>query len=222
LPTISGALALTARAATSAAPLQVSVTLFIGNDNAKGFAAIRSFVDGLGKPICAPQGILKGFHDREVVTLPEPFGRRAVFAFDSPEYDLFPALLGVRSVTVKVGFESRLVTATFLVLAMASAHGAETARLLARVGKWSRRGSSGAVWRTELFFVDGSTRRATLLARKDGQRIAALPCAMVAQALCSGTTRARGMLTACDFLGADALLDRLVAEGCELSTGNNS
>src|SRR5437764_796194 len=83
-------MALTAARNSAASPARVRVTLLIGNNNPKGRAAIRSLVLGLGKPVQAPQGMLRGFRGREVVPLPEPFGRRAVFNFDSPEYDLFP------------------------------------------------------------------------------------------------------------------------------------
>src|SRR5262249_42245540 len=121
LPAISGALALHARSLCgdkTAKPERARVTLFIGNDNPKGRGAILSLLRTLGQPIHAPQGMLRGFRDREVVPLPPPFGRRAVFNFDSPEYDLFPALLGVRLVSVKVGFELRLANYGFAALAL--------------------------------------------------------------------------------------------------------
>ena len=69
---------------------------------------------------------------------------------------------------------------------------------------------------TEVFFADGSVRRASLVARQDGQRMAALPCAIVAEAICKGSMEWRGAMTACELLGAPALLDRLCGEGFEL------
>src|SRR5262249_434890 len=154
-------------------------------------AAVSSLVSGFGRPIAAPQGSLRGFRDREVVPLPPPFGRRAVFNFDSPEYDLFPAALGVRSVSVKVGLEMRLVTYTFPLLALAAGVGPNlgprTPRLLGRPAALFRGiGCSGAAVMTELFYPDGSVRRAAVSGRRDGQRMAALPCAFVAAALAGG------------------------------------
>jgi hypothetical protein len=218
LPGISGALALHARAGTSAAVQRARVTLFIGNNNPKGEAAVRSLLAGLGRPITAPQGPLRGFRDREVVPLPEPFGPRGVFNFDSPEYDLFPALLGVRSVAVKLGFELRLATYGFALLALLGrGYGPQTARLLALPGRLLRRlGRSGAAIMAELFLADGAVRRATLLARQDGQRMAALPCALVARALSAGGAWPRGARTAYEFLGGAPLLEELVAAGFEL------
>jgi hypothetical protein len=219
LPAISGALGLLARQGSPAVPERARATLFIGNDNPKGRAAVGSLVAGLAKPIAAPQGPIRGFRDREVVHLPQPFGRRAVFNFDSPEYDLFPAALGVRSVSVKVGFELRLATYAFALLALAgSNYGPRTARLLGGPAALFRGvGCSGAAIMTELFYPDGSVRRAALAGGRDGQRMAALPCAFVADTLAVGEAPLCGAITAYDFLGAGPLLDRLAAAGFELT-----
>lgn len=217
LPGISGALGLLAHQGTKA-PQRARVTLFIGNNNPKGDAAVRSLLAGLGQPIQAPQGIVRGFRDREVVPLPEPFGPRGVFNFESPEYDLLPQLMGVRSVSVKVGFELRLANAFFNALAcLGLSFGSRTAWLLdkpAALFRWI--GTSGGAVMTELFYADGSTRRAALVARRDGQRMAALPCAFVTEALLRSASPVRGAATAYDVLGATGLIDRLVAEGFEL------
>jgi hypothetical protein len=215
LPAISGALALTARGPITAAPRRARVTLFIGNDNPKGRGAIESLVRTLGKPIRAPQGVLHGFRDREVVPMPHPFGRRAVFNFDSPEYDLFPDLLGVRSVSVKVGFELRLATYGFALLALLGRdYGTGLVDWLERGGRWLRGvGSSGGAVMSELFWADGSTRRAALVARRDGQRMASLPCALVVHALTRGAARVPGAWAAYEFLGAEGLLRGLTRHG---------
>lgn len=217
LPGISGALALAAREQVATQPTHVRVALFIGNRNPKGPAAIHSAVPVLGKSILAPQGIIIGFRDRETVSLPQPFGRRAVYNFEGPEYDLLPELLGVRSVCVKLGFELRPVTASFAVLAsIAGNYGGRTARLLAWLGKpFGWLGCSGAVVQTDVFFQDGTIRSAAMLARRDGQRMAALPCAFAVRHLCDNPT-VYGAMPAYEFLGANRLLDGLVAEGFEL------
>jgi hypothetical protein len=218
LPALSGALALLLGQEAPAAPLRARVTLFVGNHNPKGAAAVRSVVDGLGQPIPAPQGALSGFRDREVVLLPPPFGRRPVFNFDAPEYDLFPSLLGVRAISVKLGFELRLATYGLALLALlGSRFGARTARCLGWLGKACRGlGCSGGAVMTELFYPNGPARRAALVARTDGQRMAALPCAFAAHALAEGRVKERGARTAYEFFGAGPLLERLTAEGFEL------
>jgi hypothetical protein len=221
LPGISGALALRAREGAAEAPARARVTLFIGNDNPKGHAAVTSLVAGLGRPIAAPQGTLRGFRDREVVSLPFPFGRRGVFNFDSPEYDLFPALLGVLAVSVKVGFELRLATFGFAALALLGpGYGPRTARLLdlpARVIRgW---GCSGGAVMAELLFPDGAVRWAAVAATANAQWMAALPCALVARALAGGSVPVTGAATAYEFLGPRALLDGLVGAGFTLHAG---
>ena len=214
LPGISGSLALAARAFH---PERARVTLFIGNNNAKGHAAVSSLLGGLGQPIRAPQGELRGFRDREIVPLPLPFGPRPVFNFESPDYDLLPELVGVSSVSVKVGFELKLATYAFAALArLPIRFGKRTAWLLelpARV--ISGLGSSGGVVMAELFAADGSVRRAAVIARADGQRMAALPCAYAVQALGIGTSF-RGAGTVYDLIGAKALLQRLSADGFDV------
>jgi hypothetical protein len=217
LPGLSGALALRVRAGATSAPDRARVTLFIGNDNPKGRAAIRSAVEGLGRPIAAPQGTLRGFVERDVVYLPGPFGRRAVYTFESPDYDLLPDLVGVKSVAVKVGFESRAATAGFALLArVGRGGGAGVARALEWIGGLVPGGTSGGAIQVELFWPDGVTRRAALHATRDGQRMAALPCALVGRALAEGTASSRGALTAYELLGAEPLLEGVTAAGFRL------
>ena len=68
----------------------------------------------------------------------------------------------------------------------------------------------------ELLYPDGSHRWAALVARREGQRMAALPCALAALALGQGTIPTAGAWTAYELLGAGPLLDGLVAAGFEL------
>jgi hypothetical protein len=218
LPGISGSLALEALAASNSPVERVRVTLFIGNRNPKGQTAIRSLLAGLGKPIAAPQGTLLGFHDREVVPLPAPFGKRAVFNFEAPEYDLFPSLLSTRSVAVKVGFEMRAATYTFALLArLGHGYGARAARILGFPGRmlgWL--GCSGGAVMTELFRSNGSIQRAALVGPHDAQRMAILPCLLAVRALLNGAVPKRGVVTAYEFLGARFLLEKLVDARFEL------
>lgn len=216
LPGLSGALALRLCEALTSPPTTARVTLFIGNNNPKGDAAVRSMLAGLGRPLRAPQGTLYGFRDREVVPLPPPFGPRAVYNFNSPEYDLFPRRFGVREVRVKVGFEVRLATAGLALLArLGSGYGPRTASWLEWFGGWFRTlGTSGGAVMTELFAADGSSCRAAVVARRDGQRMAALPCALIANALCRERMRS-GVYAAYDLIEL-GLLERLQEQGFEL------
>src|SRR4029079_1015043 len=115
-PGISGALAVLAAERLPAIE-RARITLFIGNRNPKGEAAVRSAAAQLGRIFPAPQGLLRGMTGREIVDLPPPFGARAVHDWESPELDLFPILFGAREVRVKVGFESRFANSAAATLA---------------------------------------------------------------------------------------------------------
>ncbi|HEY4589305.1 MAG TPA: saccharopine dehydrogenase NADP-binding domain-containing protein [Thermoanaerobaculia bacterium] len=214
LPGISGALAGLAARKLPAVE-RARVTLFIGNRNPKGDAAVRAAAGQLGRPFSAPQGALRGFHGREIVDLPPPFGRRAVYDWESPELDLFPALLGARSVRVKVGFEARLATLAFAGLARLGPRLGRS--LLAGVAPLARRlsffGCSGGYVQVELWAPGGARATAALGSARDGQRMAALPAALVARDLYAGSAGRRGFATAYQALGADALIERLIAAG---------
>jgi len=217
LPGISGALAQIASRRLPSVE-RTRVTLFIGNRNPKGAAAVRSAAGQLGSAFPAPQGMLRGFQGRETVHLPPPFGRRAVYDWNSPELDLFPDLLGARDVRVKVGFEARLATASFAGLArLGSGPGS---RLLNSVtpfaGLLSFFGHSGGCVQVELWDFGGAYSAASLGGAHDGQRMASLPAAFVAQGLHEGRVAGRGFTTAYEALGADVLIESLVAEGYEL------
>jgi len=215
LPGLSGALALLAREGTPMPPRGARVTLFIGNANPKGMAAVRSAAEVIGRPIAAPQGTLHGFADPETVALPPPFGRRTVLNFDGAEYDLFPPLLGVSSVAVKVGFELPAARLAFAALgALPSRHRPRATRLLIALGSPTRRlGRSGGAVLVELTWPDGTARRAALACEEKGQRMAALPCALAAAALASGNRVRPGAATAYELLGHRELLQAMAASG---------
>ena len=222
LPGISGALGLKlqneVRKPRDGGPWACRVTLFIGNDNPKGLAAVSSLVEGLGKPIAAPQGTLRCFHGREVVPLPAPFGCRVVFDFDSPEYDLFPSLFDAQNVRVKVGFELTFGSYIMHMLARFGSHySANDAKWITRSCEFLRGcGCSGGAVMTEFLFANGAANRATVLSRTEGQRMAAWPCVLVAETLAKAEPSSVGACTAYDFLGAERMLGQMVMAGFEL------
>jgi hypothetical protein len=214
LPGISGALAILAARRLPSVE-RARITLFIGNRNPKGEAAVQAAVTQLGRPFPAPQGTLRGFHGREVVDLPPPFGSRGVYDWNSPELDLFPDLLGAREVRVKVGFEARLATLSFAGLARLGPRlgGVLLAAITPIACHLSGFGHSGGFVKVELVAPDGTRAAATLGRESEGQRMAALPAAFVAQGLSEGNVVVRGVTTAYEALGADRLIERLVAAG---------
>lgn len=217
LPGVSAALAGVAAAGIDGAPVRARVTLYIGNDNAKGPAAIASMAGQVGRPIAAVQGVLRAGGGCARVPLPAPFGPRLACDFDGPEHDVLPRWLGVRHVEVKVGFELPLASRAFGLLAHVGV-GPRAARWLSRLGNLTRGfGTSGGAVMAELSWTDGTsptglTRWAALVAPHDGQRMAALPCVLAVEALAGGGART-GALLPHELLGADGLVTALTREG---------
>lgn len=215
LPGISGALALVA--AERLKEIQKArVTLFIGNRNPKGTAAVESAAQQLGRRFEAPQGTLVGLRGREVVDLPPPFGPRGVYDFDSPEMDLFPELIGAREVRVKVGFESRMATASLAGMSwLGPGLGVPLSRAILPMARLaSRFGHSGGYVKVELW--GDSRSEASIGGAREGQRMAALPAAFVARGLHEGSLEARGTVPSYEALGARLLLERIAAAGYDL------
>jgi NAD(P)-dependent dehydrogenase (short-subunit alcohol dehydrogenase family) len=224
LPTLSGVLALTVAAARREHPERARLTMFAGNHNPKGVAAVRSAVGVIGRPIAAPQGTLRGFGDGVVVELPAPFGRRRVYNFESPDYDLLPPLLGVGAIEVKVGFELGLAGRAFSLLGAFGSHwGDGAASFLRAIGRpLGGVGHSGGAILAELFWPDGERRWAALGSSTDGQQMAALPCALVAARLAEQReTDPVGALPAWQLFGVQPLLEELTAAGFSLTTGRS-
>lgn len=223
LPGISGAAALAAREAAPEKKVRaVRSTLFIGNDNPKGEAAIASATAQLGEPIAAPQGTLFGFCDGELVPLPAPFGSRRVYNFESPEYDLFPSLLGAAEVRVKVGFELGLANWNFATFAtLAPGLGRWLLPKIAPLSgllRWI--GCSGGAVMSELFFADESTSRVAISSDRDGQRMAALPAVYAADYLMRGDLARRGSQPIYELMGTQQLLERLTQDGYQVERGS--
>jgi hypothetical protein len=88
--------------------VQARVTLFIGNDNAKGQAAIASLLRQLGRHRGAAGTLRAG--GGCACSAASALGPHTACDFDGPRHDLLPELLGVTRVEVKVGFELPLLT----------------------------------------------------------------------------------------------------------------
>ena len=221
LPGISGALATLLCEQISHSVDHARITLFIGNRNHKGMGSVRSVTETIGRPLKSPQGGLIAFRGSERIPLYPPFGSRRALCFNSPDYDLLPELVGTQSVTVKLGFELTIVTAAFGI----------SARFFPRLGRWLMPrlipyspllgwiGSSAGQVMVELFSAGTEVRRAGVIAHADGQRLAALPAVYVTRQLCHDELTVRGAVTAYEAIGAQNLIDALVADGLEYKTG---
>jgi hypothetical protein len=220
LPAVSSALALSV-ADPSDPPARARVTLYIGAANPKGEASVRAMVERLGRTVRTADGAQPGFGDPQTVPLPAPFGPRTAYTFDGPEHDLFPRLLGVSAVDVRVGFELPLANTGFALLARTGAHwGRWTACFLARLATLApAMGTSGGAVLVELTWSDGRRAARALVADAGGQRMASLPCAEVAHALARGPSLVVGVHPPTDVVAAPALLAALEAAGMRVVSG---
>lgn len=116
-----------------------------------------------------------------------------------------------------MGFESRFATGALAALArLGPRAGGRLALGMAPLARlFSGFGHSGGFVKVELF-APGGTCSASLGGTSDGQRMAALPAAFVAQGLLDGSVTASGVVTAYEAIGARPLVERLVAAGYEL------
>jgi hypothetical protein len=220
LPAVSSALALSAVGA-GVRPARACVTLYIGGANPKGEASVRAMVERLGRTVRAADGPHPGFGDPQTIPLPPPFGPRTAYTFDGPEHDLFPPLLGVSAVDVRVGFELPLANAGFALLARTGAHwGRRTAAVLARLAALAPTiGTSGGAVLVELTWSDGRRATRALVADKGGQAMAALPCALAAHRLASGPPPLFGVRPPSDVIAPSDLLSAMEAAGLRLVDG---
>ncbi|HYU17302.1 MAG TPA: saccharopine dehydrogenase NADP-binding domain-containing protein [Chloroflexota bacterium] len=179
------------------------LTLFIGNRNPKGPAAIASALSALS---AHPQAV------------DLPVGRRIAYRFDYPGAETIWGDLGA-AMEFRVAFESRLAgrvmaSASPFARRLKASERARLARWLAIVAApASRFGSNVGCLQVELWDGAGSSARAALVGR--GQRLAILPCALAIEALLSAEPRPRGLVKPAGWLTTQEWLSRLQARGVE-------
>jgi short subunit dehydrogenase-like uncharacterized protein len=204
-PALSGLLART-RLEGVPSPVRISLTLFIGNRNAKGAAAIASLIEsctGAARMVRTPFGnrLACGVPTADSALLRREVGLAADFAvaFEFPPAG--PVICAVASVLRRCNRTTR-------------GHIARVAsRLLTPLSLFGR---DTGVLQAELTSADGSRRNAALIG--SGQRMAILPCAIVLESLLDGTLSARGVISPATYLPADDWMQRLRKRGLLLVT----
>ena len=98
-----------------------------GNKNPRGLATVRAILSYTGSPLRIKDQdrwrYTYGWSEPEVVTFPEPVGKRRVYLCDVPDLDIFPVRYGATSVSFRAGLELNVFN-----------YG------LALLGKWKRHG----------------------------------------------------------------------------------
>ncbi len=191
VPALSGALVRWCRARLQDAH-HARITLFIGNRNRKGAAAIASALDS-------------EFDDPVLVDL--PLGRRLAYRFRSPDRALLKKELGLDA-EFRVTFEWSL--ANWLLPRIRPRRGSPLtrARLLARLSApFGRFGADDSCLQVDLMAPDGRCVSACFLTR--GQRLAVLPLLLALEALWIGELAERGCLSPATWLSPEEWVARL-------------
>ena len=180
------------------------ITLFIGNRNAKGAAAIASFLTtSSGDPL--PVDL--------------PLGRRMAHRFDSADASILRDEMGIEA-EFRVAFEwdliGRLLSAAPLRSRGLGSRGlARTLSVLSL--PFSRMGSDLGCLHAEAWDASGRQARATLIGR--GQGLAIHPCVVAVESLLSGERRTGGVVHPARLLLPEEWIGRLESRGTSFVSG---
>lgn len=210
----------------------IEIALFIGNANKKGAAAVHSALENLTTPVTVWRGGKKrttmGWTKKVLHPFPKPIGAKPAYSFASPDPLVFPEIATFRDLTVKVSFESRMVRGLFTLLHSvahlgwyaAVKHLIDAARPL-----WNLTRVFGSEWGCVSVVVKGLKdgrsliRQAALLAPESGQRLAALPSVLAAEALARGTVRGTGLVGVDLWMKPKEFLEKMQERGFRLVRG---
>jgi len=199
-PSLSGALV---RSCLERLPVarRAQITLFIGNRNSKGAAAIASVLGG-------------GLTDPCPVRL--PIGRRIAYRFPSADAGLLGKELGLAA-EFRVAFEIPVAGGLLAGLSpyarrLSPVGRARLARLISAVAAPAGRlGSASGILQVELAAEGGQTAACALVGA--GQRLPILPCALAFEGLLDGSLDGRGLIQPSTWLPPADWLHRLTARG---------
>jgi len=206
-----------------ATPLDVVDAIYIhmatGNRLPKSAATIASLLYSVGQPF----DIFRNAHWRTVYgwseprdfIFPPPIGRRRGYLLDVPDHELFPRLFAARTVEFRTASESRALNIVMGLFArLVKRHWVGHASSWNRMFQWGARliEVTGHSWGAIGVQVSGSsghkpvTRRVTVIADSDAQRIAVMPASVMTSLLLSGS-RHRGVVSPAHWLTPEQLQD---------------
>jgi hypothetical protein len=203
-PALSGALARWCHERLPGAT-QARITLWIGNRNARGAAAIAS-------------ALSNRFRRPTLVDL--PIGRRMAYLGRSPDTELLRRDLGLEAefrVVLEWDPAGLLVAGAGLLWPRLGARArSRVADLLSSISRpFGRFGSEGGSLQVELW-NDG--RRVTVAALSAGQRLAILPCAIALQRMLEGDLPEGGVVHPAEWFAAEGGVTELRTRGVRLLT----
>lgn len=207
----------------------IEIALFIGNANKKGPAAVHSALENLTTPVTVWRGGKKrstmGWTQKALHPFPYPIGAVPAYSLASPDPLILAEIAAFQDLAVKVGFESRTVRGLFTLL-----HGVAHLGWYATVKRfidtarplWNLTGRLGTERGCVSVVVRGrrngepTNRQAALVAAESGQRLAALPSILAAEALARGTVRGTGLVGVHLWMKPEEFLERMQERGFRL------
>lgn len=163
----------------------IHIQMAPGNRGARNAATIESLLHSVGKQFTIFRDgswqTVQGWSCPRTFSFPMPVGRRVGYFVDVPDHELFPDLFGARTVEFRTGSEFRFLNTAVSWLGGWAHHAGAIERLAALFSAF------GHDWGAVGVEVTGSaSRRASVVARRDGPRIAAMPVSVMTNLLLSG------------------------------------
>ncbi|MGI8587730.1 MAG: saccharopine dehydrogenase family protein [Chloroflexia bacterium] len=204
---------------------RVDVAVYIGSHRARGVGALAAALRCAGRPLARN---IHGWSGRTRADFPQPIGRRKVYNFDAPDYDLFPGLFGLRQdrIRVRLGFELDIVNRVLGVLGLMRRVGLRprykgllTTALLGMSAPLRAVGEdSGGVQVTARGISGRPGRHAAIRAgslsvvARDARLLSVLPCATAVACYLDGDLPT-GLLDWRGWIAPEKMWDRLRANG---------
>jgi len=203
---LSGLLVRIATKRMSSVP-SIYIHMAPGNRGARRNATIASLLYSVGQPFTVLHGgswqRVQGWSEPRDFAFPSPIGVRKGYLVDVPDHDLIPQSLNAETVEFRAGSELKLLNASLGLIARTKRSWvtwSSTFQRLAALLSWIGHDSGGIGVE-----ITGSVRRrASIVAKSRGERIAVMPASVMAAALVAGSEH-HGLVSHYDWLTPEQL-----------------
>jgi hypothetical protein len=196
----------------------IQIHMAPGNRGARQKSTIESLLHSVGQPFTVFRDgrwqTVQGWSEPRWFCFPSPIGRRVGYLVNVVDLELFPEMFQASNVEFRTGSELAILNRTVLLLAGRKMDWTRFAELFQRAAallSWF-----GHDWGAVGVEVAGTgTRRAFVVARANGERIAAMPASVMAGLLLSGSAHS-GLVSYRDWLSREQLKAECEKRGFEL------
>lgn len=178
-----------------------------GNRGARNAATIESLLHSVGQTFSVwrdgRRQTVRGWSEPRDFRFPAPVGNRRGYLVDVPDHELFPNLFHSRTVEFRAGAELKLLNAALSLLSRRKTSWASCSGAFQRIAAWcSFLGHDSGAIGVEV--TGPAKRRVSLVALKEGQRIAAMPASIMTRLLLSGSKH-QGLVSHANWLTCEEL-----------------